>query len=137
MAEAARFALLPRLGIEPTVQVLVREALDEAITEAEGRRPTDGVTALDAGCGRVSALRQFRPRVGRMVGADIHAPSAPLPHLDEFAIVDLCGPADAFPAANFDVAAFRRSASVARTAYVPSTAALSRSLAVAAVEAGA
>ena len=103
MAEAARFALLPRLGIEPTVQVLVREALDKAITEAEGRHPTDGVAALDAGCGRVSALRQFRPRVGRMVGADIHAPASPLPHLDEFAIVDLCGPADAFPEDSFDV----------------------------------
>lgn len=102
MAEAARFALLPRLGIEPTVQVLVREALDAAITEAEARSP-GAVTALDAGCGRVSALRQFRPRVGRMVGADIHEPATPLPHLDEFAIVDLCGPADAFPAGSFDV----------------------------------
>jgi SAM-dependent methyltransferase len=103
VAEAARFALLPRLGIEPTAQVLVREALDQAITDAEQRGSPDGVSALDAGCGRVSALRQFRPRVGRMVGADIHAPSAPLPHLDEFEIVDLCGPADGFPEGSFDV----------------------------------
>lgn len=38
-----------------------------------------------------------------MVGVDIHEPSAPLPHLDEFAVVDLCGAADAFPGATFDV----------------------------------
>lgn len=102
MPEAARFALLPRLGIGPSVQTLVAEALDAAFGEAETRSP-DGVAVLDAGCGRVSALRRFRPRIGRMVGADIHEPSAPLPHLDEFAIVDLCGPADAFPEASFDV----------------------------------
>ena len=102
MPEAARFTLLPKLGIEPSVQALVADALDAAIGDAEARSP-DGVIVLDAGCGRVSALRRFRPRVQRMVGADIHAPSAPLPHLDEFAIVDLCGRADAFPAASFDV----------------------------------
>lgn len=102
MAEAGRFALLPRLGITPTVQELVREALDGAIGAAEDRSP-GAVTVLDAGCGRVSALRQFRPRIGRMVGVDIHEPSAPLPHLDEFAVVDLCGAADAFPSATFDI----------------------------------
>lgn len=102
MAEAARFALLPGLGIEPTVQVLVREALDEALTTAEGEA-SHVVTVLDAGCGRVSALRQFRSRIGRMVGADIHEPAEPLPHLDEFAIVDLCGPPDAFAPGTFDV----------------------------------
>ena len=103
VAEAARFALLPRLGIEPTVQVPRPRARSmTAITAAEGRSPGD-VTVLDAGCGRVSALRQFRPRIGRMVGADIHEPAAPLPHLDEFAVVDLCGPADAFAPGTFDV----------------------------------
>jgi SAM-dependent methyltransferase len=102
VAEAGRFALLPRLGIEPTVQTVVREALDGAIRAAEKRSPGD-VTVLDAGCGRVSALRQFRSRIHRMVGADIHRPSAPLPHLDEFTIADLCGPSSAFPADSFDV----------------------------------
>jgi SAM-dependent methyltransferase len=102
VAEAGRFALLPRLGIQPTVSDLVREALDTAIEAAEDRSP-GAVTVLDAGCGRVSALRQFRPRIWRMVGADIHEPAAPLPYLDEFAVVDLCGPVDAFPSASFDV----------------------------------
>jgi SAM-dependent methyltransferase len=61
------------------------------------------VTALDAGCGRVSQLRAFRPRIGRLVGADIHEPETPLPHLDEFAVVDLCGPSDVFEPGSFDV----------------------------------
>lgn len=100
--EPGRFALLPRLGVSPAVGSLVHEALDRAISSAEGRSP-DGVAALDAGCGRVSALRSFRPRIARLVGADIHEPSAPLPHLDEFAIVDLCGDGGAFPGGAFDV----------------------------------
>lgn len=100
--EPARFALLPRLGIDPSVGSLVHDALDRGIAAAEARSP-GGVTALDAGCGRVSALRGFRPRIDRLVGADIHQPSAPLPHLDEFAIVDLCGSGAAFPAGTFDV----------------------------------
>jgi SAM-dependent methyltransferase len=102
VTEAGRFALLPRLGIDPPVGALVHRALDEAITDAERRSP-GAVAALDAGCGRVSALRGFRPRVGRMVGADIHEPTAPLPHLDEFAIVDLCASADGFAEQTFDV----------------------------------
>jgi SAM-dependent methyltransferase len=48
-------------------------------------------------------LRAFRPRIGRLVGADIHEPSAPLPHLDEFAVLDLCGAPDGFPIGSFDV----------------------------------
>jgi SAM-dependent methyltransferase len=102
VTEAGRFALLPRLGIDPPVGALVHRALDEAIARAEQRSP-GAVAALDAGCGRVSALRGFRPRVNRMVGADIHEPSVPLPHLDEFAIVDLCASADGFPEQTFDV----------------------------------
>ena len=102
VAEPGRFALLPRLGIAPAVGSLVHEALERAIDDAERRSP-GAVTALDAGCGRVSALRTFRPRIARLVGADIHQPSAPLPHLDEFAIVDLCGPGVAFPDASFDL----------------------------------
>ena len=102
MTEAGRFALLPRLGIEPSVGSLVLEALDRAVGAAEVRSP-GSVAALDAGCGRVSALRAFRPRIARLVGADIHEPSAPLPHLDEFAVVDVCRAPDGFPAASFDV----------------------------------
>jgi SAM-dependent methyltransferase len=102
VTEPGRFALLPRLGIAPTVGSLVHEALDRAVSAAEARSP-GAVGALDAGCGRVSALRTFRPRIARLVGADIHEPSAPLPHLDEFAIVDLCGDGSDFPDATFDL----------------------------------
>ncbi len=102
MAEAGRFALLPRLRIRPAVSMLVHEALDAAILAAERRSPGD-VVALDAGCGRVSALRAFRPRIARLVGADIHPPTTPLAHLDDFAIVDVCRSADAFATASFDV----------------------------------
>jgi SAM-dependent methyltransferase len=100
-----REALIGRLGIEPPVATLVRTALDAAISRAETSVDSSGrgIAALDAGCGRVSQLRAFRPRLGRIVGADIHAPSAPLPHLDAFEIVDLCGPADAFEPGSFDV----------------------------------
>ncbi len=113
MVAARRFELLPRFGIEPTVQALVRLALDEAITRASvahavrpgagGAAGSAGVAALDAGCGRMSHLRPFRDRIDRLVGVDIHEPAQPLTHLDEFAIVDLCGPADGFPEASFDV----------------------------------
>jgi SAM-dependent methyltransferase len=89
---------------------LVYEALDAAIDAAEQRgidaaerRAPAAIAALDAGCGRVSSLRAFRPRIGRLVGADIHEPSAPLPHLDEFAVLDLCGAPDGFPIGSFDV----------------------------------
>jgi SAM-dependent methyltransferase len=89
----------PRSDLAP----LVAAALDDAIAAAEERG--DGpVTALDAGCGRVSALKAFRPRIGRLVGADIHPPAdGSLPHLDAFATVDLCGDGGAFPDASFDV----------------------------------
>ena len=102
MTEAGRFALLPRLRIGPPVGTLVHEALDDALAAAE-QRGSGTIAALDAGCGRVSALRTFRPRIGRLVGADIHEPIAPLPHLDEFAIVDLCRESDGFPVGSFDV----------------------------------
>ena len=102
MTEAGRHALLSRLRIHPPVGTLVHEALDRALDEAERRSP-GSVSALDAGCGRVSALRAFRPRIGRLVGADVHQPPVPLPHLDEFAIVDLCGEPEGFAAESFDV----------------------------------
>jgi SAM-dependent methyltransferase len=100
-----REAIIERLGVTPPVSVLVRDALDAAVADAEARVDGRGrpVTALDAGCGRVSQLRAFRPRIGRLVGADIHRPATPLPHLDEFAVVDLCGPSDAFEPGSFDV----------------------------------
>jgi SAM-dependent methyltransferase len=103
VTEAGRFALLPRLRISPPVGELVHGALDDAIEAAEQRGGLSPIAALDAGCGRVSALRAFRPRIGRLVGADIHEPSEALPHLDEFAMVDLCGGPDGFPAGSFDV----------------------------------
>lgn len=102
MADAGRYALLPRLGIRPAVGALVREVLEEAVAASEARSPGQ-VAALDAGCGRVSALKPFRPRIARLVGADVHQPATALPHLDEFAVVDLCGPSDAFPPASFDL----------------------------------
>ena len=105
MSSTRREAIVRRFGIEPPVARLVHEALDGAIRDAEARpdRATRAIAALDAGCGRVSQLRSFRDRLDRVVGADIHAPGQPLAHLDEFAVVDLCGPADSFAAASFDV----------------------------------
>ncbi len=102
MPEAGRFAVLPRLGIAPTVHQLVREALAAAVARAEAASP-GAVAALDAGCGRTSRLRRFRRRIGRLVGADIHAPEVPVPYFDEFVVVDLCGRADAFAPASFDI----------------------------------
>jgi SAM-dependent methyltransferase len=87
-----------------TVHQIVRTLLDDAIANAETRSPAGGVAVLDAGCGRASLLRPFRPRIKRFVGADVHPPAAgALPYLDEFAAVDLCADAGAFPAASFDV----------------------------------
>jgi SAM-dependent methyltransferase len=83
---------------------VVWSLLDRSIAAAEQRNGTDGVAVLDAGCGRASLLRPFRSRIKRFVGADIHPPaSGALPYLDEFAAVDVCADASAFPAASFDV----------------------------------
>jgi len=104
-----REATLRRLGIVPSVPELVRAALDDAVGRAETVRAAEGalppaVVVLDAGCGRNSALARHRARIGRFVGVDIHAPTpGALPYLDEFATVDLCASADAFPPATFDV----------------------------------
>ncbi len=102
MPDDGRFAVLPRLGISPTVHEVVREALTAAVARAESASP-GAVAALDAGCGRTSSLRRFRRRIVRLVGADIHAPEVPVPYLDEFAVVDLCGPAEAFGPGTFDI----------------------------------
>jgi SAM-dependent methyltransferase len=102
VTEPRRYSLLPRLGIQPTVQTLVRDELEAAIARGEAAgRP---VEALDAGCGRVSALRPFRSRIARLVGADIHPPApGSLVYMDDFAVADLCGPRDAFPGGSFDI----------------------------------
>ena len=85
-----------------TTAELVRAALDDAFTRAERRG--GAVAVLDAGCGRISALKPYRPRIARFVGADIHPPApGALPYLDEFVTADLCGDVAAFPAASFDV----------------------------------
>jgi SAM-dependent methyltransferase len=105
VASKRREAIIERLGVAPPMASLVRSALDQAIADAEARQNGSSrpVTALDAGCGRVSQLGAFRSRIGRLVGADIHQPETPLPHLDEFAVVDLCGPADTFEPGTFDL----------------------------------
>lgn len=98
-----RFAVLPRLGMAPSTAEVVRERLDAAIEAAERHSP-GAVTALDAGCGRVSALRPYKPRIARLVGADLHAPApGALAHLDAFVTADLCAEPEAFPPASFDV----------------------------------
>ncbi len=110
MREPRRLAILPRLGIAPSVREAVRMALDEAFELAEVDRPMgpDGVprlTVLDAGCGRVSAMAPYRARIGRFVGVDIHPPvSGAPPQLDAFVTADLCSQPEAFPPATFDVA---------------------------------
>jgi SAM-dependent methyltransferase len=105
VSSTRRDALIERLGVRPPVSSLVRAALDEAITGAETRADGGGrpVTALDAGCGRVSQLATFRGRIGRLIGADIHEPSTSAARFDEFAIVDLCDGPEAFPPGTFDV----------------------------------
>ncbi len=105
MPSTRREAIIERLGVVPPVASLVRTALDEAIADAEVQADESGraVMALDAGCGRISLLRPFRPRIGRLVGVDVHGPAEPLPHLDEFVLADLCGPPDAFAPGTFDV----------------------------------
>jgi SAM-dependent methyltransferase len=99
-APAARRAPARRAPIHDAVWGL----LEDSIAAAERSNGPDGVAVLDAGCGRASLLRPFRPRIARFVGADVHPPAAgALPYLDEFAAVDLCADAGAFPAASFDV----------------------------------
>ena len=109
MVSEGREATLRRFGIVPSFGELLRAALDDAVGRAEAGRRAAGetppaVVVLDAGCGRASALARHRARIGRFVGADIHAPApGALPYLDEFAAVDLCGSPDAFTPATFDV----------------------------------
>lgn len=94
---SGRLDLLPRLGLRPSTAEVVARFLDEAL-------PENGAAALDAGCGRVSALARMRHRVTTLVGVDLHEPEPPLPWLDRFVRADLCRDADALPPASFDVA---------------------------------
>lgn len=101
-----RLDLLPRLGIRPSTGEVVSLLLDDALTEASVRAIAEGrrTTVLDAGCGRVSALRPFRSRIGEIVGLDIHGqPPGSVGHLDRFVAADLCTEADAFAPGTFDV----------------------------------
>ena len=107
MPATRREAIIERLGVTPPVSTLVRGALDAAIANAEAHSAPSGsprrISALDAGCGHTSQLRPFRARIGRLVGADIHAPTSPLSEFDEFAELDLCQAGVGFAPATFDV----------------------------------
>jgi SAM-dependent methyltransferase len=104
-----REATLRRLGLVPSAGDLVRAALGGALARAEAAHMAQGaappaVDVLDAGCGRSSALARHRARIGRFVGVDVHEPApGALPYLDEFATVDLCEDANAFPENTFDL----------------------------------
>jgi SAM-dependent methyltransferase len=100
-----REAIIERFGVRPSVSLLVNQALDAALTGAAtaARASERAITALDAGCGHTSQLRPFRARIGRLIGADIHRPTAPLPEFDAFAEVDLCRAGAAFEPETFDV----------------------------------
>jgi SAM-dependent methyltransferase len=100
-----REAIIERFGVTPPVSTLVRGALDAAISSAEAHVAGSErrVSALDAGCGHTSQLRPFRARIGRLVGADIHAPASPVREFDEFAELDLCKAGVGFAPATFDV----------------------------------
>lgn len=110
MTERRRTAILSQLGLRPATSEIVRARLDEAFAATEARWPAGDPTgprvdALDAGCGRVSALTGYRERIRRFVGADLHEPPpGALPHLDAFVAVDLCGEPSAFGEGTFDVA---------------------------------
>lgn len=109
MTERRRYAILPRLGLRPGLADTVTDRLDAAFADLETRRSGEGeggpvVDALDAGCGRRSALTGYRGRIRRFVGIDIHEPRAgSLPHLDSFALVDVCGESSGLPEGSFDV----------------------------------
>ena len=97
-----RVELLPRLGIEPPVGRRLRAVLSDAIREAERQSP-GAVRVLDAGCGHKSPLVRFRPRIADLVAVDIHEPADPLPWVDDFAVVDLCGRRTWTPREPFDL----------------------------------
>jgi SAM-dependent methyltransferase len=97
-----RYDLAVRLGIRPTLPARLHAVLDAALAEAARHAP-GRLVVLDAGCGRKSPLVPFRGRIGRLVGVDMHVPDRPLPYLDDFAAVDVCGDGGAFDEASFDL----------------------------------
>lgn len=109
MTERRRFRILDRLGLRPTVKDVVRSRLDAAFAALEPTRAAAGETgvavdALDAGCGRASALTRYRARIRRLVGADLHPPPpGALPHLDVFLEVDLCATEAPIEEGSFDL----------------------------------
>jgi len=105
-AEQRRLALLPALGIRPSTGEVVAMLLGRALDDAAARAAADDrpVAVLDAACGRVSALRPFRARIGYLTGADVRTPPAgSIVHLDAFVRADLCTDPDAFAPDSFDV----------------------------------
>ena len=110
MTPRRRYAILPRLGLRPDLAETVADRLDGAFADFEERQAAIGepsgpaIDALDAGCGRRSALTKYRDRIRRFVGIDIHEPPpGALPHLDDFLLVDVCGDPSAIEADSFDV----------------------------------
>jgi SAM-dependent methyltransferase len=112
VSKRRRNEILPRLGLRPSISEAVGGSLAAAFSRAEAAaRQRDEavgagplVDALDAGCGRRSALVPFRSRTRRLVGVDLHVPPpGSMPHLDEFAVPDLCGPSEAFAGDTFDI----------------------------------
>jgi SAM-dependent methyltransferase len=108
--QRARFAILPRLGLRPALADTLTDRLDAAFADLEtNAAPIDGqvgpaIDALDAGCGRRSALTRYRGRIRRFVGIDVHEPRpGSLPHLDSFALVDVCGDPGAIEPGSYDV----------------------------------
>lgn len=109
MTERRRFRILDLLGLRPTVTDLVRDRLDTAFAALEPMRAAAGETgvaidALDAGCGRLSALTRYRSRIRHLVGADLHRPPpGALPYLDSFLEVDLCAAEPPIEEGSFDL----------------------------------
>ena len=92
-----------RIGIRPALETTVRARLEAAILEVESRRP-GSVVALDAGCGRRSALAPLRAQLDHFVGTDLHVPEPPLGYLDDFVAADLCSPNPPISSGAFDLA---------------------------------
>jgi len=102
-----REGILSACGIVPSVNVRLQAALAEAVERATAALPAGaaGLTVLDAGCGRSSALEPYRSKIARFVGIDVHEPATgSMPYLDEFEVVDVCGDVSAFAPGSFDVA---------------------------------
>jgi SAM-dependent methyltransferase len=102
-----REGILAACGIVPSVNAELQAALAAAVERSVAAAPKDskGLTVLDAGCGRSSALEPYRSKIARFVGIDIHEPApGSMPYLDDFAVVDVCGDGSAFAPGTFDVA---------------------------------